>query len=140
VAPAGGSVTVAGDGYRPSSSVHLTLGSASLGRVTTDASGSFTQAVTIPASTAPGAYDLAASGLDADGGPLVQSASLQVTAPGEAVAPPAGIANGNPAVSGQLPRTGNSDTVPMTLVAVSLLAAGAAFVAIARHQRDRERR
>lgn len=132
---AGGSVTVAGDGYRPGSTVNITLGSTSVGSATTDATGSFSRAVTIPASTAPDSYTMAASGLDAEGNALVLSASLQVTAAGTSPAA-AQRTSGAPgqASSGELPRTGESNSMPLGLVAAGLLAAGSVLVVVARRR------
>lgn len=133
VVSAGGSVTVAGDGYRPGTAVNITLGSTSVGSATTDASGSFSRAVTIPAGTAPDSYTVAASGLDADGNALVLSASLQVTAAG-GLAAPAGTAAPAQATSDQLPRTGSDSSVPLGLAAAGLLATGAVLVLVARRR------
>lgn len=63
VAP-GGSLTVSGSGYDPSSNVALELNSAprSLGSATTNSSGSFSKVVTIPSDTPAGQHTIRATG------------------------------------------------------------------------------
>jgi dienelactone hydrolase len=73
----GAQVTVTGSGYRDGEAVDLKLGAIDLGSVVS-AKGSVTFSVTIPAGTAPGKYDLVATGA---GSLHLDSDSITVKAP-----------------------------------------------------------
>jgi hypothetical protein len=123
--PPGSAVTVTGDGFKPGSTVTLTLdaGGASLGSVVADGSGKFSTQVTIPAG-ASGSHDIVASGTDPSGAAHSQSTLLLVQA-GSAVE---GSSVASPVVHGaSLPFTGTSVEL-LIAVAVALLLFGGAFV------------
>jgi hypothetical protein len=98
-APPGGSLNVTGQGFQPNSDVSLTLHSTpvSLGTAHTNGAGSFSQGVTIPASTTSGSHTITA--VDAAGD--TASASLTVTgSSGSSTPPSTGLAGTGVAVIG----------------------------------------
>ena len=64
---AGGSLTAAGSGFTSGSGVSIDLGSMHLSSVAADQTGAFEATVTIPGSTAPGPYQMIATGQDSGG-------------------------------------------------------------------------
>ena len=139
---AGESVTAAGDGFTPRSSVRLALSGQDLQSATTDSNGSFVQDVTVPASTAPSTYQVTAAGSEPSGGTRVLAATLTVTRASAArrAAPARGAAvrgatgtKGAPA--GALSRTGSATAVPLTLAALGLIGVGTLAVVGVRRRR-----
>ena len=116
----GESVRVSGAGYAPGASVDITIESTPtlLKTVTTDATGSFSTTVVIPATFPGGQHTLKATGADPAGGLRVLSLAVAVA--------------GDAAGSG-LPRTG-TDTFPLVGVAVAGIAVGAAILIVRRRQ------
>jgi len=139
---AGESVTAAGDGFTPRSSVRLALGGRDLRSTTTDSNGSFVQDVTVPASTAPNTYQATATGPEASGGTRVLAATLTVTRASAATrASPArgattrGATGTKGAPTGALSRTGSATAVPLTLAALGLIGVGTLAVVGVRRRR-----
>ena len=84
--------------------------------------GSFSAQVTIPSDITPGTHTIRVSGEAFDGsGPVVYSTTVTVVG---------GAAPG----AGTLPRTGDDTTIPLTRVAIMLVAVGSAFVIGARRR------
>lgn len=126
IVAAGGTLQAAGGGFAPGSTVEVTLSGSSvpLASSPADSGGSFNADLVIPASTAPGSYTVTASG-----GDQVLSASLQVTATRTGT----GRSNAQ-AAGGDLPRTGSSSPLPLTLAGSALLAVGVGAVVLARRR------
>lgn len=127
----GESVIASGSGYRPASTVELTLNSdpIALGSATTDAAGAFEHRFTVPATASLGSHTVTASGADSSGGTRALSAALEVTDP--AAAPgSAGRSNGG----STLPRTG-ATIAAITAMGIVLVALGAMAVVGARRRR-----
>jgi 5'-nucleotidase len=114
-APVGGKVTISGNGFKPGTTVVLTLYSTpvDLGSVTVAADGTFTATVTLPSSVTAGSHTLLATGLASDGTVRYVVEAVTVTAPGAA---------------GGLPVTG-VDVNRVVLIAFALLMAGMVLVA-----------
>jgi hypothetical protein len=76
----GASVDVAGDGFAPSSTVHITIESTPvlLATVTADGAGAFTLSITIPMGY-DGVHHIVATGTDAQDSVLVLQSSIMVT-------------------------------------------------------------
>jgi titin len=123
----GDRVELAGSGFGPATEVDVTLHSnpIGLGRVTTDSSGSFTLAITVPQAAAVGSHNVVATGVDANGASLVLSAPFEVR----------GAAASTRGSSGPvgLPRTGTSSAA-MVAGALLLIVIGAGFVVGARQR------
>ena len=132
VAAAGESVTVSGSGYAASSAVQLSFDGGSAGSATTDGSGAFSAALTVPSNAEPGSHSVAASGVDPNGEAYVLSATLEVSGAGASGGSQAGAAQ--EADGGALPRTGSDSTIPGALAGAMLVAVGACFVIIARRR------
>lgn len=155
------SLDVAGSGFRPGSSVTVTVGTAPAGTAIVDGDGQFSQALTVPASLGAGKYDVKASGLAEDGGPLEQKAFVQVLAAAGSPAavrslqPGAGLAAGGAPVAKGGAAAAQTGTAISTSLAsaegaassqglnplvglgggLALTAAGAATVVVARRRR-----
>ena len=136
---AGESLTVSGTGYAPNSQVTVTItagdntgSTLAAGDViasvttTTDATGSFTVTISVPAGTPAGTYVLTASGVDPSGAPRVERTTIEVQAPGSGG-------------GGGLPFTGSSSGRSVWL-ALALLAVGTATVVAVRQRRSVPRR
>ncbi|MFC1419131.1 hypothetical protein [Streptacidiphilus cavernicola] len=84
----GSSLEVTGSGFVPGSTVQLSIRSQaiSLGSVKTDASGSFTWTVVLPAGLAPGTHVLYAVGPDPRGGTLEETLTIVVGSGGRVLA------------------------------------------------------
>lgn len=139
---AGGTVTIAGSGFDPDAALRIELRSTpvTIGTVTTDGSGAFRLAATIPVGTAAGAHSIVV--IDPAGAET--SAAITVTAapgggqpgggqPGEAQPGGGGTAPGN--VGGDALASTGADSAPLLLGALLLLAAGLALVVIRRRCR-----
>lgn len=120
-----GTVIVSGTGFMPGSEVELVLRSdpISLGSVTTDADGSFTKRVRIPASASPGRHTITATGVDRSGAPRVLSVVVTVVRTADATP------------SAAPPRTG-ADPAPWVVGGVALLVAGGGGLILARRRRS----
>ncbi|WP_433211891.1 beta strand repeat-containing protein [Dactylosporangium sp. CS-047395] len=121
-------ITIVGTGFAPYSTATVVLYSSPvvLGTATTDANGSFTKQVTIPASIPAGSHNLVASGVDSNGN--THQLRMPVTT-AAASTPSSG--------SGGLPVTGASVTV-LAIWAGLVTAAGVGLVAFgARRPRTR---
>ena len=117
VAP-GAQITVSGTCFTPNSVVGLEFQSApvSLGAAQTNAAGSFSRTVTIPADATPGRHTIVASD-----GRFTQTATLNVL--------------GGGGDGGGLPRTGAAFTVPFGLGGTGLIVVGTLAVLAARRKR-----
>ena len=124
----GQSTTVSGSGMAANAPVTVSLGSTTLGTTTADSAGRFSLQVTIPANQAPGRYTLSARGAAPDGGTRVLTAQITV------LDPSGGSPSGGPSGGGTLSRTGSSSTIPLTVLAVTLVLVGAAIVALLRRR------
>ncbi|MET0728661.1 MAG: LPXTG cell wall anchor domain-containing protein [Acidimicrobiales bacterium] len=118
----GGPITINVQTFR--NSVTFTMFSAPvvLGTATANAEGVATLTATIPSGTATGTHTIEATGMGADGQPLMVSTKIEVMAAGGT-----GAAN--------LPTTGSSSTTPMTQVAVAAIAGGGLLVLLANKRR-----
>ena len=107
---------MSGSGYMPNSTVTLLIYSTPqiLTTVVTDATGSFTVTVTVPAGLAPGKHTLVASGMDTHGN--VRTITLPVT------------------VVGGLAYTGTDVTVP-ALGGVAALSVGTGLLVLSRRRK-----
>ena len=112
----GASLTVSGTCFTPNSVVALEFlpGPAVLGSAATNAVGSFSRVVTIPADATPGAHTIVATD-----GRFTQSATVIVLATGD----------------GRLPRTGAAFTIPFSLAGAGLVTVGTLAVLAARRKR-----
>ncbi|CAN5603951.1 hypothetical protein BH20ACT2_BH20ACT2_25010 [soil metagenome] len=131
----GDPITLTASIFQAGSTVTFTLFStpATLGTATADAGGVATLNGTIPADTTPGGHRIEGTGTGADGQPLKLSLSVTITGAGGSGSG-AGSGAGSGSGSG-LPRTGSADTVPMTQMALSALAAGGLLVLLANKRR-----
>jgi len=128
----GQTFTITTGTYLSGATVTITLFSdpTTLGSAVANAVGVASMQATIPTDTPLGTHVIQASGESASG-PLTQSVTVTVV--------PAAQAGAGAAVSGALPRTGSSGTIPLTRVAAVLIAAGGALVFGARRRRHRDR-
>jgi LPXTG-motif cell wall-anchored protein len=110
---AGGSIKVESTGWKPSSSVTITLHSdpVVLDTVTSDASGNVSATATIPAGTDAGAHTIVATGSGTSGSPQELTSNLTVMA-----------ASGGG--GGSLPRTGAA-VAALAMVGLALFGGGA---------------
>lgn len=139
VVAAGGTLQGAGAGFAPGAPVRVTMAGATLASTTANSAGAFETDLVVPASTEPGTHTVNASGPSGSrGGTQVLSASLVVTPAEGAAGGGAGgrAATGAPGAEGgsDLPRTGSSSPLPLSLAGVSLLAVGTAAVVAARRR------
>lgn len=127
----GEEITVIGTGFLPFSTVTIVIHSTptTLGSVTTDADGNFSETVVVPAGLEVGEHSLVAYGVDPDGNPHLLRMDVMVAA-AEASAP---------APDEQLPNTG-LDMQPLTYVAVAsgLLAVGFFLILTGHRRRQRD--
>ncbi|MGP3924100.1 hypothetical protein [Streptomyces sp. 8N616] len=107
VVRAGGSLTVSGRCFRPFSLVSVRLDSVLLAQDVANGSGVATATVTIPRTTSSGVHRISMSGVDANGAPLTESASILVTPPASAA-----LASAGPRASVSLPAAGAPAPVP----------------------------
>ncbi|WP_168429327.1 endonuclease/exonuclease/phosphatase family protein [Microbacterium sp. K24] len=138
---AGGSVTIQGDGFAPDAALRVELRSTPvpIGAVTSNGTGAFRLAVTIPAATAPGVHSIVV--IDPAGAET--SATITVTAapgggqPGEGQpgAQPGGGATAQGNVGDDSLASTGADSAPFLIGALLLLAAGLALVVIRRRRR-----
>jgi LPXTG-motif cell wall-anchored protein len=139
----GEDLEVTGNGWKPDSSVDLTLNSdpVDLGSAEVDETGSFSKTVTIPADTPPGLHTITVTGVDPEGATRTTAVEVTVvsaTPTGAAgttttfstAADPGAAAGG----STNLPRTGGS-TSPITWLALGLVLGGTALASAARRRR-----
>ncbi|CAN5528248.1 hypothetical protein BH20ACT2_BH20ACT2_15350 [soil metagenome] len=126
----GQSVTVTATGYAPGTAVGFVFLSdpVDLGSVTADANGVARLTFNVPADADPGEHTVTASGLGADGSPLVQSVNLTVVGPD-------GAAGGQGTGRRPLPRTGTDASIGLGQLGAGLLAAGGIAVLAARKRR-----
>jgi hypothetical protein len=110
---AGGAVSVSGTGCAAGGTVTFTIGSTSVGTTTADGTGAFSGTVTVP-SGSTGTVTITSTCNDPTGAPLVLTATVTVT--------------------GGLPFTGSSSTVPGVALAVVLLCVGSAFIVAMRRR------
>ncbi len=116
---AGGTVTVHGSGFKPNSTVTVTLHSIPtiLGTVTTDSNGNFVHTFTLPVTAATGSHQIIMSGVDPQGASVSTTLSLTIST---------------------LPLTGSNSTVPLTQYALIFFAIGLFGYITARKRRLRE--
>lgn len=98
-----------------------------LGTATANASGVATLVTRIPAGTTPGTHTVEASGTGIDGQPLVLRTTITVTG--------AGAGGGSGTGAGTLPKTGSSNSVPMSQIALGAIAGGGLLVLVANKRR-----
>ncbi len=127
----GESLRVSGDGYAPNAQVTITMFSAPvvLGVTRADATGFFSETVTIPAGTQPGPHRIEARGEAADGGILVLA--VTVTVQGSAAAGAGSSAGGTLAGTGL-------DLAVMAGIAAGLIATGVALWMTRRPRRPQQ--
>lgn len=115
-------ITITADGFLSSSTSTFTLFSAPvvLGTATANAQGVVSLTATIPASTTPGAHRIEVSGTGADGQPLTVVQNITVTG----------------AAGADLPTTGSDSALPLTQVAIGVMAFGGLMVVIANKRRS----
>ncbi len=126
---AGQAFTASGGGYAPISPVTVTFTSdpVVLASITTDATGSFTATLNVPANAALGPHTISASGKAPDNSARILTAAVTVVAIGGAANKP-------------LVRTGPSSIGPLIMWGVLLIAVGfVAVVAVRRSQFRRQR-
>jgi LPXTG-motif cell wall-anchored protein len=121
----GQTITVSGSGCPPNSDVELLLDGQPAGSTTSNSDGSYSGSVTIPPDESTGTHSVTANC-----GTEVLAFEIEVQPMGSTAAAAGTSGSG-------LARTGSSSTVPLTTVALGLLAAGGLFVVIARRRRDR---
>jgi LPXTG-motif cell wall-anchored protein len=121
--------TATGSGCQPPETVTLVLnpGDTVLGATTSDQNGNYSFTSNFP-SVAPGVYTITATC-----GAVVTS--TQETVLGTAAAVPVAAAP-PPTTALPLPRTGSSDTLPLTRIGLAVVAAGGLVVALARKRRS----
>ena len=114
---AGQTITATGSGYGSNASVTITMESqpVTLKTTTANASGQLSTTITIPSNTTPGTHTLRATGRSSDGGTLVLSASIVVSAAGQ---------------TGELVRTGPGSAVGLTGIGFLLAASGGLVAAV----------
>lgn len=126
---AGQSFTASGTGFAPGSAVTITFASdpVVLANITTDAVGSFTATLTVPANASPGTHTVSASGKASDNSARILSTTVTVVATAGTGAKP-------------LVRTGPSNIGPMIMWGILLIAVGfVVVVAVRRNQFRRQR-
>jgi hypothetical protein len=111
----GDTVTISGSGARPNSTVTATINGRSIGLGTASATGTFSFTVTIPSDVAGAVTVSVTDGSAAN----VGSVTLTVA---------------STSVEG-LARTGSSDAIPATTIAIGLITAGAVALGISRRRR-----
>jgi hypothetical protein len=123
------SFTASGSGYAASSPVTVTFTSdpVVLASITTNATGSFTATLNVPANATLGTHTISASGKAPDNSARILTATVTVVAGGGSGAKP-------------LVRTGPSNVGPMIMWGILLIAVGfVAVVAVRRSQFRRQR-
>ncbi|WP_223626351.1 endonuclease/exonuclease/phosphatase family protein [Microbacterium sp. EST19A] len=133
---AGGELTITGTDFAADAELRVELRSTpvTLGTATTDGSGAFRLAATIPAGTAPGAHSIVV--IDPAGAET--SAAITVTAApggGQPGGQPGGGATAPGAGSGDALANTGADSTPFLLGSVLLLVAGSALVMLRRRRR-----
>jgi len=109
----GQTITVSGTGCAPGDTVNLFLDGQPAGSTTADANGNFSLPLTIPSNETAGTHTVTATC-----GAVVLSFEITVNAAG-----------------GNLSRTGTSSTLPLSGIALALLAAGGLLLLFARRRR-----
>lgn len=129
----GATITGTGEGFLANSTVTITMnpGGIVLATVAANSGGNFSTPITIPASTAPGSYTIAASGTSATGQPLTASARLTVAAPQAAPLPATPAA---PHAASNLPLTGADLRLGLT-ASLGLILLGSTGVLLSRKRR-----
>jgi len=117
----GQTIRASGAGMAPNAPVTLTL-NPTLGQTTADSAGRFSLDVTIPGRQAPGPYTLTARGAAPGGGTRVLTAPVTVTDSGSGTG------------GDRLARTGGSSFLPLTILGLVLIGAGAAVVVLLRRR------
>jgi hypothetical protein len=140
--PAGGTVIVTGEGFRPGSVVRFTIFSTPrpAGTTIVAADGTFRHEVTIPADLVGQTHRIVADGIAADGDPMSLAVPITVagaTQTNDVAATPTTVATEQPAAAAaELAFTGTS-TAALAGWAAAALLAGAALVAISSRARRR---
>lgn len=133
----GQAVTLTSGTYVEGAPVTLSIASvpSRLGTATADAAGAVSLSGVVPAEIELGAHTITATGT-APGGPLTQSITITVVAPGGTAGGTAGgtIEEGGTA-GGNLPKTGSDSTMPLVRVAALLLAVGGVLLLATRRRR-----
>lgn len=126
----GESVTATGTGLDPGTPATGTANSTplALGTKTVDAAGTVSFTFTVPADFENGAHSVVIQGVK-NGAPTTLTVNFTVSGAQGATT------TTTRAGSGTIPRTGDDSTVPMTSVAIGLLAAGSGVVYLAKRRR-----
>ncbi|HEX2383310.1 MAG TPA: LPXTG cell wall anchor domain-containing protein [Acidimicrobiales bacterium] len=111
----GDTITISGDGAKPGSAVSAIVNGVVIGSGTASATGSFSFTATVPTGVAGAVTVSVSDGDAADAGTLTLTVASTSTE--------------------GLPRTGSSDTIPATTVAIGLITAGAVALGISRRRR-----
>lgn len=138
----GESVTLVFNGFAPTTWVTVELRSdpVVLGKFMTDANGVLRVTVTIPAGTPAGNHSVVATGVDAQGTPVMSSVPVTVTSSAATTTPTQGTTGDTGSTGGTfLPRTG-TDVAALLTVGGVLLAAGTVAVTTARRRPASEAR
>lgn len=114
VAP-GDTITISGTGARPNSTLTATINGRTIGSGTASATGSFSFNVTIPSDVAGAVTVSVTDGTAADVGAVTLTVA-STSAEG-------------------LARTGSSDAIPATTIAIGLITAGAVALGVSRRRR-----
>lgn len=109
----GQTIHVSGDGFEPGSTVTVTIDGHTVGTFTVDANGHFVGAITIPSGIC-GRQTILATGIDANGDPLVLSSIINVTC-------------------GVLTKTG-TDILPIALAGFAVIALGGLLLLVRRRR------
>ena len=112
----GQTITVSGTGCAPGSNVNFLFDGQPNGGTTADGTGNFSGSLTVPSDASSGTHTVTAQC-------GAQVLAFEITVNPAVVAAPA------------IPRTGSSSTIPLTSVALALLAVGGLFVLFARRRR-----
>lgn len=118
-------LTITAEGFLPGSTSTFTLFSAPvvLGSATVNAQGVVSLTATIPSNTTPGAHRIEVTGTGADGQPLTVVQSITVTG----------------AAGASLPTTGSDSALPLTQIAIGVMAFGGMMVVMANKRRTASR-
>jgi LPXTG-motif cell wall-anchored protein len=121
---AGDVVTVSGTGFEPNFETVIEFNSVQVGTATTDASGSFSVEISIPADAAPGPHTITAV---CDGAGNISSTDVTVSSLNAATTT-------TTIGGGPLPRTG-TDSQPLIVAGAIALLVGIAFVLVSKRRR-----
>jgi LPXTG-motif cell wall-anchored protein len=122
----GEQIVCTASGFMPGTTVSFQI-NPPLGTATANAAGQASISAIVP-SLEPGTYSVTATGTGGDGTAGAQAQTTVDLVRATAASPGSNPATGQPTSSSGLPATGQSSTVPLTVVAVVLIVAGALLV------------